>query len=55
MNDQPGTTPEPQEQPESPQAQPQAHVRPRRRPGRYGIAAMAGAAILGVSGLTYAA
>lgn len=48
MNDQPGTNPEPQPQPE-------AHGRTHRRPGRAGIAAMAGAAILGVSGLAYAA
>ncbi|WP_162255468.1 S1C family serine protease [Aeromicrobium sp. Root236] len=53
MNDQPGTTPDPA-RPE-PQHTPTAHARTRRRPGRLGIAAMAGAAILGVSGLTYAA
>ncbi|VXB20200.1 S1C family serine protease [Aeromicrobium sp. 9AM] len=47
MNDQP-PTPEPERQPQS-------HVRTRRRPGRLGIAAMAGAAVLGVSGLAYAA
>ncbi len=47
MNDQP-PTPEPE-------PEPQTHVRTRRRPGRLGIAAMAGAAILGVSGLAYAA
>ncbi len=47
MNDQP-PIPEPE-------PQPQSHVRTRRRPGRLGIAAMAGAAILGVSGLAYAA
>jgi S1-C subfamily serine protease len=53
MNDQPATpTPEPQPLPEP---QPQSHARTHRRPGRAGIAAMAGAAILGVSGLAYAA
>jgi len=47
MNDQPQTpTPQPQSQP---------HARAHRRPHRAGIAAMAGAAILGVSGLAYAA
>jgi S1-C subfamily serine protease len=51
MDDQPETqTPEPQPQPEPP-----AYARTHRRPGRVGIAAMAGAAILGVSGLAYAA
>lgn len=50
MNDQPEGTPEPQSQPE-----PQTHARTHRRPGRAGIAALAGAAILGVSGLAYAA
>lgn len=49
MNDQPASAPEPQPQPE-----PQAPVRTHRGPGRIGIAAMAGAAILGVSGLAYA-
>lgn len=48
MNDQPETHP-------APQPQPEAHARTHRRPGRVGIAAMAGAAILGVSGLAYAA
>ncbi|WP_332664211.1 S1C family serine protease [Aeromicrobium sp.] len=48
MNDQPEPNPEPQ-------PQPQTHARTHRRPGRAGIAAMAGAAILGASGLAYAA
>lgn len=48
MNDQPEPNPEPQ-------PRPQAHARTHRRPGRAGIAAMAGAAILGASGLAYAA
>jgi S1-C subfamily serine protease len=47
MNDQPPT--------QTPQPQPQPHARTHRRPHRVGIAAMAGAAILGVSGLAYAA
>ena len=47
MNDQPQTP--------TPQPQPQPHARTHRRPHRVGIAAMAGAAILGVSGLAYAA
>ena len=47
MNDQPDT--------QTPEPQPQTHARTHRRPGRAGIAAMAGAAILGVSGLAYAA
>ena len=47
MNDQPQTP--------TPQPQPPPHARTHRRPHRVGIAAMAGAAILGVSGLAYAA
>ena len=47
MNDQPD--------PQTPQPQPPTHARTHRRPARAGIAAIAGAAILGVSGLTYAA
>jgi S1-C subfamily serine protease len=47
MNDQPDT--------QTSAPQPHPHARGHRRPGRAGIAAMAGAAILGVSGLAYAA
>ena len=47
MNDQPDT--------QTSEPQPPTHARTHRRPGRAGIAAMAGAAILGVSGLAYAA
>jgi len=47
MNDQPDT--------QTSNPQPPTHARTHRRPGRAGIAAVAGAAILGVSGLAYAA
>ena len=47
MNDQPQTP--------TPEAPPPSHARTHRRPHRAGIAAIAGAAILGVSGLAYAA
>jgi S1-C subfamily serine protease len=52
MDDQP-TTPAPQPQPQ-PESLPPTHIRTHRHPSRIGIAAMAGAAILGVSGLAYA-
>lgn len=48
MNDQPPPPP-------PPQLQPRKDLRTHRRPHRIGIAAIAGAAILGVSGLAYAA
>ena len=43
------------DQPDTQTFEPQPPTHTHRRPGRAGIAAMAGAAILGVSGLAYAA